>query len=632
MMRLLLSTFFFRRTASSGLLGSGTASQCAVVLGCFLLPAFVAAAQDGSRLAELIVHNAEVTTLWDEQPEAEAIAVRDGRVLAVGSSEEILALGGPDTRVLDANGRRLIPGLVDSHMHPTRGGRFYAAELRWDGVPSLARGLEMVRTQAKRTPDGEWVRVIGGWSPFQFEERRMPTPAELTAAAPDVPVYVLYLYSQGFLNAAGVKALGLSKATEVPPGTRYEFTEEGGAIIHAEPHPALLYGTIAALPSLSEEHQALSTRHFYRELNRFGLTSVIDAGGGGHQFPEDYVGTARLAEAGEMPLRISNYLFPQRPGREAEDFERWIEAYDAGRSAAPGVTGDLKHGFELEGGGEFLVWSAGDFENFMAPRPDLGDRDYYEDLKAVTKKLVREGWPLRIHATYDESISRILKVFEEVHAAERAAGRPGFGEAGGGIRWAVDHAETISEENVARIAALGGGVAVQARMAYAGEYFAKRYGAETAAHAPPLRMLLDAEIPLGAGTDGTRVASYNPWVALYWLTTGRTAGGTQLAAPENRLSREEALRLYTVDAAWFSQEEDVKGTLEPGRFADFVVLSKDFFGVEEEEIPEIEAVLTVLDGDVVYGAEAFVSLMPALPPIQPAWSPVRVFGGFHRAE
>jgi predicted amidohydrolase YtcJ len=601
------------------------------LLGGLFLPVSLAFAQDGPRPADLVVHNALVTTLWDGRPEAEALAARDGRVLAVGSDEEVLALRGPDTRVLDAGGRRLIPGLVDSHMHPTRGGRFYAAELRWDGVPSLARGLEMVREQAARTPEGEWVRVVGGWSPFQFAERRMPTPAELTEAAPDVPVYVLYLYSRGFLNAAGVRALGLSPATETPPGTRYAFTADGGAVIHAEPHPALLYGTIAALPPLSEEDQALSTRHFYRELNRFGLTSVIDAGGGGHQFPEDYVGTARLAEAGEMPLRISTYLFPQRPGQEAEDFARWTEAYDAGRSAAPGVAGGLEHGFELEGGGEFLAWSAGDFENFMAPRPDLGERDYYDGLKAVTEKLVREGWPLRVHATYDESVSRILDVFEEVHAAERAAGRPGFGEAGGGVRWAVDHAETISEDNVARIAALGGGVAVQARMAYAGEFFAERYGAEAAAHAPPLRMLLDAGVPLGAGTDGTRVASYNPWVALYWLTTGRTAGGTRLAAPENRLSREEALRLYTVGGAWFSQEEGVKGTLEPGRFADFAVLSEDFFEVDEEEIPDIEAVLTVLDGEIVYGADEFAGLTSALPPIQPSWSPVRVFGGYHSA-
>ena len=609
---------------------AGMVRQNAALLALLVLVAaepHLAAAQDEGGPPDLVVHGAEVTTLWDERPEAEAVAVRDGLALAVGTDEEVLALRGPETEVLDAAGRRLIPGLIDSHMHPTRGGRFYAAELRWDGVPSLARGLAIIREQAERTPEGEWVRVVGGWSPFQFEEGRMPTPAELTEAAPDTPAYVLFLYSQGFLNAAGVEALGLSETTETPPGTRYEFTPDGGAVIHAEPHPALLYQTIGALPPLSEEEQALSTRHFYRELNRFGLTSVIDAGGGGHTFPEDYAGTERLAEAGQLPLRISNYLFPQRPGLERDDFARWIETYEAAHNAAEG----LQHGYELEGGGEFLVWSAGDFENFMAPRPDLGERDYRADLKAVTEQLVRERWPLRIHATYDESITRILDVFEEVDAAERAAGRPGFAPEGG-FRWTIDHAETISEASVRRIKALGGGVAVQARMAYAGEYFAERYGAEAAAQAPPLRRLLDADVPVGAGTDGTRVASYNPWMALYWLVSGRTAGGTLLAAPENRLSRAEALRLYTADAAWFSQEEDVKGVLAPGRFADFALLSADYFEVPEKEIREIESVLTVVDGEVVYGTEEFSGLVPALPPIEPAWSPVRIFGGYHNQE
>lgn len=580
--------------------------------------------QPAGESADLVVHGAAITTLWDERPEAQAIAVRDGRVLAVGSDADVLALAGPDTRVVDAGGRRIIPGLNDSHLHPTRGGRFYAAELRWDGVPTLAEALDRVAEQAARTPDGEWVRVIGGWSPYQFEEARFPTPAELTEVAPDTPVFVLYLYSRGWLNAAGVRALGITDTTETPAGSRYEFTPDGGAILHAEPDPTLLYQTIGALPGLSESQQVLSTRYFYRDLNRFGLTSVIDAGGGGHLFPDDYTGTQALAEAGEMPIRVSYYLFPQAPGEELADFEEWIESNDLGNAAR-----DLAHGYELEGAGEFLVWSAGDFENFLAPRPSLADRDGYRDeLKAVTERVVRAGWPLRIHATYGETLSRVLDVFEEVDAEEQAAGRPGFS----GIRWAIDHAETATADEIARIAALGGGVSVQARMAYAGEFFRDRYGDEAAASAPPLRALLDAGVPLGTGTDGTRVASYNPWPSLYWLVSGRTVGGTLLAAPENRLERDQALRLYTEGSAWFSQEEDVKGTLAPGMLADFAVLDRDYFAVPEAEILDIEAVLTVVGGEVVYGAGPFAGLAPELPPIEPAWSPVRHYGGYYRAE
>ena len=574
--------------------------------------------------ADLILTNGRIVTLDDELGTVSALAIRDGLIQAVGDDHQILAYRGTATEVIDLGGRTAIPGLNDSHLHLVRGGRFYNAELRWDGVPSLAVALDMLREQAERTPPGQWVRVVGGWSPYQFEERRMPTVAELNEAAPETPVFVLFLYSQGFLNRAGLEALGITAETEPPPGSRYEIGPDGHptGVLLAEPNPTILYKTIGALPALDGEQQVNSTRHFYRELNRFGLTSAIDAGGGGHLFPRDYVGTERLASAGEMPVRISYYLFPQRPGKEVEDFHGWTRDYDAGTNGAEA----LAHGYVLEGGGEFLVWSAGDFENFLAPRPDLGERDYERDLYTVTQTLVERGWPLRIHATYDESIGRILDTFEQVDRDERAAGRAGFN----GIRWAIDHAETISDTTIARVRALGGGIAIQSRMAYAGEYFLERYGPDSAGQAPPIRRILDAGVPIGVGTDGTRVGSYNPWPALCWLVSGRTVGGTELAAPENRLSREEALRLYTIGSAWFSGEEAVKGTLAPGQYADVAVLTDDFFSVAESAIPQIESVLTLVDGKAVYAAAEFAALAPWDLSVLPEWSPVSHFGGYYR--
>ena len=570
---------------------------------------------------DMILIEGEVVTHDPLRPRAQAVAMRGGIVQATGSTGEIRALAGPETEIVSAGGRRVVPGLVDSHMHPTRGGRFYAAELRWDGLGSLARGLEMIAEQAARTPEGQWVRVIGGWSPWQFQERRFPTPAELTEASASVPVYVLYLYSQGYLNAAAVRALGIGPETEVPPGTRYEFTEDGGAVIHAEPNPNLLYGAIGALPPLSNEEQVLSTRHFYRELARFGLTSVIDAGGGGHTYPDDYGGTRALADAGEMPIRVSNYLFPQKPGEEMAAFERWNQRVALNANLAA----HLAHGFVVEGAGEFLVWSAGDFENFMAPRPSLTDRRGYDaELTSVTRYLVRQGWPLRIHATYDESIRLIMDVFERVHAAEREAGRPGFD----GIRWAIDHAETVSIESLRRIAALGGGLASQARMAYAGELFAERYGEEAASNAPPIEDIVAHGIPLGLGTDATRVASYNPWAALDYYVTGRTVGGTRLMAERHRRTREQALWLYTVGSAWFSGEEALKGRLMPGQFADLAVLDRDYLSVPDDELADIQSLLTVVAGQPRHAAGPYEGLAPDLLPIQPEWSPVRAYGGY----
>jgi predicted amidohydrolase YtcJ len=571
--------------------------------------------------ADLIVTNARVFTLDPQRPTAAAFAVRDGRFVAVGNEAELQRVRGEKTRSIDVRGRTLIPGLNDSHAHAIRGGRFYNLELRWDGVDSLARGLAMIREQAQRTPPGQWVRVIGGWSPYQFAEKRMPTVKELNEAAPETPTFVLFLYSQGMINRAAVAALGLTEQTPAPEGGRYEFVD-GGAILHAEPNPLILYQMIARPPQLSAEDQVNSTLHFYREMNRLGMTSAVDAGGGGHAFPRDYAGSQALVRKGELAVRISYYLFAQTQGKEAAEFQRWTAEYQAGRNEDP----HLEHGFELEGGGEFLAHSAGDWENFLAARPDLDAReaagqDPDGDLRGVVTLLVKNQWPLRQHATYGDSIRHIMDVFEQVR---REQGRfvP---------RWAIDHAETVADEELRRIKAMGGGIAIQDRMAFAGEYFVDRYGREAARHAPPVRKMLELGIPVGAGTDGTRVSSYNPWPSLYWLVTGRTVGGTRLFADDNRLSREEALRLFTEGSAWFSQEEDVKGRIAPGMYADFAVLSEDYFGVPEERIKEIESLLTVVGGRVVYAAEPFAALgeglaPPPLPPVSPAWSPVAHFG------
>lgn len=600
---------------------SGGAGASALMLGACSSVGRAGAAD----AAEFILTDANIITQNPDLPRASAIAVKNGLIQAVGTDADIRKLRGSKTQLVSAGGRTVIPGLNDSHQHPTRGGRFYAAELRWDGVGSLQRGLEMIREAAAKTPDGEWVRVIGGWSPYQFAEKRMPNPAELTAAAPNTPVYVLYLYSRGFLNRKAVEVRGLTPSTQAPAGTRYEFTEDGGCILHAEPNPDLLYGSIGVLPALSEAEQTLSTRHYYRELNRFGLTSVIDAGGGGHKFPDDYAGSAALAASGDLTVRLSNYLFPQNKGGELEEFQKWTAEWEQGVNQAA----HAMHGYVVEGGGEFLVWSAGDYENFLADQPDITTRpNWRAQLLAVTRHLLENRWPLRIHATYDESVNHILNVFEEADALERAAGRMGFA----GIRWAIDHGETIRRPTMRRIKRLGGGMAMQARMAYAGEYFLERYGEQATRNAPPLRDIIEEGLPLGLGTDGTRVASYNPWLALYWATTGKSVGGTQLHGPRHQLSREEALYHYTVGSAWFSQEENLKGRLAPGQFADFAVLNAPYLDVSDDDLKSIESDLTVMNGKPVYGQGAFRGLADPLPPIQPAWSPIRDFGGYQAGQ
>ncbi|AGA28627.1 amidohydrolase [Singulisphaera acidiphila] len=561
--------------------------------------------------ADLILHNGAIATLDMARPEATAVGIRDGKVLVVGTDDEVMATRGPSTRAIDLGGRRAIPGLNDSHLHLIRGGLNYNLELRWDGVPSLADAMRMLREQAIRTPAPQWVRVVGGWNEFQFAERRMPTLAEINTAAPDTPVFILHLYDRALLNAAALRAVGYSKDTPDPPGGEIQRDKQGnptGALI-ARPNAMILYSTLAKGPKLPPEYQMNSTRHFMRELNRLGVTSVIDAGGGYQNYPDDYAVIEDLHRRGEMTVRVAYNLFTQKPKGEFEDFSRWVGM------TQPGAGDDY---YRMNGAGEMLVFSAADFEDFLEPRPDL-DPGMEGELHRVVRLLAEHRWPFRLHATYDESIGRFLDVFEAVDREVPFEG----------LRWFFDHAETVTERNLERIKALGGGIAVQHRMAFQGEYFVDRYGAEAAEHTPPVAKMLAMGIPVGAGTDATRVASFNPWVSLAWLVSGRTVGGLALYPEANRLDRVTALRLYTRGSAWMSGEEQSKGVIAAGQLADLAVLSDDYFAVPEHEIRGIESVLTVVGGKVVYGGGPFDAVAPKPLPVMPDWSPVGFYGGYH---
>jgi predicted amidohydrolase YtcJ len=563
--------------------------------------------------ADVILHNARIAT--NRAPSfVEAVAIEGNKFVAAGASDEILRQRGPATRVIDAGGRTVIPGLNDSHLHVIRGGLNFNMELRWDGVPSLADALRMLKEQARRTPPPQWVRVVGGWNEFQFAERRLPTLDEINAVAPDAPVFVLHLYDRALLNRAALRACGYTKETPNPPGGEIQRDKQGNptGMLIARPNAMILYATLAKGPKLPPEQQANSTRHFMRELNRLGVTSCIDAGGGFQNYPDDYTVIEELHRRGEMTVRIAYNLFTQKPKQELDDFARWV------KMARPGEGSDF---YRMNGAGEMLVFSAADFEDFLEPRPDLA-ASLEQELTQVVRLLAANRWPFRLHATYDESISRFLDVFEAVNRDVPFAG----------LRWFFDHAETVTERNLERIKALSGGIAIQHRMAYQGEYFINRYGAKSAEQTPPIKKMLQMGIPVGAGTDATRVASFNPWVSLYWMVAGKTVGGASLYPETNRLDRSEALRRYTLGSAWFSAEEDKKGAIMPGQLADLAVLSADYFSVAEEEIKRIESVLTLVGGKIVHGSGDFGGLAPPPLPVLPDWSPVKAFGGYYQPQ
>ena len=569
--------------------------------------------QTEGRKADLIVINGRIATQDKRDSIASAVAIREGRIMAVGSDSEILQYKSGDAKIVDLKGRTVIPGLNDSHTHVIRSGLSYNSELRWEGLTSLREGLRMIREQASRTPSPYWVKVVGGWSEFQFKERRMPTLEEINDASPTTPVFVLHLYRAALLNKQAIAAANYTKETPDPVAGEIQRDKEGNptGMLVARPNATILYSTLAKSPKLSYEGQMNSTRRFMTELNGLGITSIIDAGGGFQNYPDDYAVIMELSRQNLLTVRMAYNLFTQRPNHELEDFTNWT------RTVAPGSGNDF---YRLNGAGEMLVYSGADYEDFPEPRPELPEAMEGE-LTQVVSLLVQKRWPFRLHATYNESIERFLDVFEAVDEKTPFEG----------LKWCFDHAETISSRNIERVRRLRGGIAIQDRLAFQGEYFIERYGEGAARNSPPIVEMIRAGVPVGAGTDATRVASYNPWIALYWLVSGRTVGRTELHPPTNRLSRKEALRLWTMGSAWFSGEQEKKGSIEVGKLADMVVLSRDYFTVPEEEIPEIGSVLTMVGGRVVFASGDFAALAPPeLPAILPEWSPVSSYGGYQR--
>jgi predicted amidohydrolase YtcJ len=564
--------------------------------------------------ADLIICNGKIATMSKPGVFMQAVAIKDGIILAVGSSKKILAgFKNSSTQVINAAGKTVVPGLNDSHIHIIREGLHYNAELRWDGVKTLKRAMEMLKEQAARTPEGVWIKVIGGWNEYQFEEKRQPTIDEINEAVPDKPVFITYLYGKAFVNKKGIEVLKYTKDTKYD-GSLVELDDKGNptGMLYAKLTPKAIYTTLALTTVLNHEERLNSTQQYYHELNKFGLTSAIDAAGGGQNYPEDYGIALELAKQGKLTLRTSYYLFAQVKGREYQDYEKWVANTQLNKNDNMFVA----NGYMAEGAGENLVASAADFENFLEPRIELS-KDMETDLEPIIRLLVKNHWPFRLHATYGESIERMLDIFEKVNREIPF----------NGLRWFFDHAETITDSQLQRVKKLGGGIAVQFRMYYQGELYKKMYG-EPDHQLPPIRKMLSLGIPVGLGTDATRISTFNPWMSLHWAVTGKTMGGYQFWPIKDVLSRFVALQLYTTGSAWFSGEEKLKGKIEAGQYADLVILNQDYFSIPVDDIRNVHSLLTIVNGKVVYAEGTYQNMAPEMPAVIPSWSPVKYYGGY----
>lgn len=592
----------------------------ALLTAAFISLGSTAQTKNPSAGADLIVYHAKITTLTEAQPQATALAVSAGRIYAVGNDDEILALKDSHTRLIDADGRRLIPGLEDSHMHPLNE-RNFTQKVKWDGVPTLKRALEMLTEQAARTPEGQWVKVTGAWSPYQFKEHREPTIEELNKAVPNKPLWIQYAYNRLWLNKPAMKFFGIGTPKfKVEAGTILHKDNKGNYTGVIDANTFVFVALDAMLPTATPEEEVSSMEYLIRDLNRFGLTTVIE-NSSVIPYPQGHAPIETLIKENRMNIRFPfvDLGFTYDPNKSWVDTE--IERVTKISPISPGqnLNPNMEHGHEYEGTGEVLSPEVHDHENFDKPAIIIPKEKMYKYAEEYTRKLIQKRIPFRVHMTYNENLTPFLDAFEEVVKTTPLDG----------MRWAVEHAETISDENIARIKKLGGGIALDNKMALHGEGFAKTYGLEKALYTPRFRALMNSGIPLSLTTDAFRVSPANPWTGISWAVTGKAVSGNVILAEDNRLTREEALRLYTIGAAWFENQENDKGRIAPGNLADFALLSEDYFSVPDDRIQYLQSVLTVVGGRVVYGAGKYSELSPKLGNVLPSWSPIKYFGGYH---
>ncbi|MGB9370073.1 MAG: amidohydrolase [Xanthobacteraceae bacterium] len=536
-----------------------------------LIPSLVQAQPD------IVLFNGKIARF--DAAQAEALAIRDGHITALGSSAEIQALAGPATQVIDLEGRTVIPGLIDSHIHAIRAGLTYTTEVHWIGARSLDEALDRLRAAAARAPKGSWLIVAGGWIEGQFAEKRRPTQAEIAAAAPEHRVYVQMMYSAALLTRGGLEALGILKDAELGSRLTVDLDSSGNPTGWVSGDARTISDLYDKLPHPTLEQQVKGTRAFFRELNSLGITGVLDPGG--YNLPINaYRAVFRLWREQGLTLRVVYSLCAPRRNHELEDFQA--------------LTAMLPMGFgdgwlKFNGIGENVTWSM--YNNDTPAEPQK------EQLYRTLSWAAQRGITATFHWNNNRSVHHLLDVLERVNREIPIAP----------LRWSIAHLNDASLDNLVRIKALGAGWLMQNALYFRGEAFFGQRGAEAIRLAPPIGAALRMEIPIGGGTDAHRVMSFNPFVSLQWMLDGRTVMGLPTRTADEMPTRIEALRLYTEGSAWFSFDDTRRGSLAVGKLADLAVLTEDYLTIPVDRIGRIRSVLTMVGGRIVHAAERYAA-------------------------
>ncbi len=518
----------------------------------------------------IVLVNGKVVTVDDRFSIHEAVAIREDKFLAVGTSAEIRTLAGPRTRIVDLKGRTVVPGLIDSHNHMLRAGFRWPQEVRLDEAESVEQILALIRGRAAKVRPGDWILTLGGWHESQLKERRMPTRAELDQAAPNNPVLMHMLLAAGVVNTSAMTALGITAQMPIPPNTTLEQGPDGQptGVFRGAP---LVVSLKAKLPPVPLEQKVQGLRAVMGDFNAMGVTSTVEPIGG-EMTDRDYEPAFELWRRKQMTTRMALNIVV----KDLEGARRWIQAL-------PGRFGD--DWLKILGLGEIVIQQMWD-QSVAAQWPI--SRETLADFQKVVAEAAQKGITLHLHATLESTINTMLEVFEEINRQIPLTN----------LRLVFAHGEHVTPGQLERVKRLGMGITVQDRQVIQADIMKRVWGDSMVAK-PPLKTIYQSGVPMGGGTDGTIVAPNSPFISLWWMVTGKMLRG-DVARTREHLTREEALRVYTRGSAWIAHMEDRIGSIEPGRLADLIVLTEDYLTVPEDRIRKIRSVMTIVGGKVVY--------------------------------
>jgi predicted amidohydrolase YtcJ len=546
-----------------------------VAIGGFLIALLAGLSAAHAQTADTVLVNGKIVTVDDRFTIAEALALRGARIVAVGTTADIEKLKGPPTKVIDLGRRTVIPGLIDNHAHWVRAAEH--DELRFDGVTSRQQALKMLADRVGKTKPGEWIAVLGGWSEEQFTDDPRGFPKEeLDRIAPNNPVVLQAVYIHSYLNSVGLTAAKIDAATPNPQGGTIEKDADGKptGIVRGAGGVAFV---AARIPLETQEAWLANTRKLVAYLNSLGVTAWLDAGGRGmgakHYEPYRY-----LAERGELDIRVF-WLTIRQPVTPAQVDQVLAEI----PQQKPFQGNDY---FDHVGWGETLF--APVTTQLLRPESNTKPEDLAQ-YRRIAEALAEHGLFVNSHVEMEAAIDAFLDQYEAVNKIHPIKG----------LRWTFSHLDQVTEVQLQRMKKLGMYAQIHSRPLIQGALMHKAHG-DKAWDMPPFRRVQDSGIPWGLGSDATAVTTSNPFYTLSFAVTGRMVGGREVN--RQTITREEALIAHTRSNAYFLFQEGNLGSLAPGKYADLLVLDRDYLTVPADEIKDIKPLITMVGGKVVHDA------------------------------